>query len=214
MIHFILLAKYTAIVLLVLLFAGSINENIMAQTFGAGAILGLNASQIDGDGSEGYNRAGIEIGLEGIIFTGERTEVRTGIIYSQRGALSNFLGYTDENTSSIYLQYVAIPLNFHLKDWLHENGYYKIHYYAGLSYGRLFEADVRTAGGNIAPNNYQQNDISWNAGLSYMINSSWSLGLKYTGSLNLLYDSRKFELEDFPSMRGYFLTLQLGFVLQ
>jgi hypothetical protein len=185
-----------------------------AQTFGAGVFTGVNFSQIDGDGSAGYNKAGLESGLMGLVYFTSRWHGRISIAYSERGAFSYFLNYSSEDILRIRLKYISVPVEIVFNDWEHENGYYKMQFLGGMTYGRLFNQEVIDPFNQIASNGYNANDISWHAGAQYMINKQLAFMIKYTGSLNLLYDRRKNNAVNFPSLRGYFLTLQVMYFLK
>jgi len=209
MVNLVIHPKDTAIQLFLIISLFVISNNLLAQKFGFSASAGVNASQIDGDGVQGYHRLGTEISLSSFITLKSKTEIQIGLAFSERGALERFARYTPTDELAIGLRYVCIPLQLHFKDWQSEDTYFKIHYFAGVSYGRLFDTNIRPGSQNVATENYNVNDVSWTAGFQYFVHKNWGLGFQYTGSLNLLYDSRKFEQSDFPSLRSYFLTLRL-----
>ena len=63
-----------------------INTQLQAQTFKAGVILGVTASQINGDDSAGFNKPGLEGGLKSAVTISEKVDISLEILYSQRGA--------------------------------------------------------------------------------------------------------------------------------
>lgn len=180
--------------------------------FGMGLVLGLNASQIDGDNSFGYNKMGLTGGLKGRVFLRNPLELQTGILYSRQGSRSVFLSRNPWDLH-IDLHYVQIPLEFHFKDWLQEKGYYAFHYFAGLNYGRLVYLSVRDGGFGVPDAGYIPNDISWFLGAQYQISKPLGVALRYTRSFNLLYDRDKVVGSQYRSMLGYFLSLQLVYHL-
>jgi hypothetical protein len=190
------------------------SSDVTAQEgrFGMGLVLGLNASQIDGDNSFGYNKLGLTGGLKGRIFLRNPLELQTGILYSRQGSRSVFLSRNPWDLH-IDLHYVQIPLEFHFKDWLQEKGYYAFHYFAGLNYGRLVYLSVRDGGFGVPDSGYMQNDISWFLGAQYQILKPLGVALRYTRSFNLLYDRDKVVGSQYRSMLGYFLSLQLVYHL-
>ena len=64
----------------------SIAQPTMAQSFRAHAVLGLNATQIDGDGLWGYNQAGILAGAKISLPLSEAISLQTGMLYSAKGS--------------------------------------------------------------------------------------------------------------------------------
>jgi hypothetical protein len=185
---------------------------LSAQRFGTSLALGLNMSQIDGDNSYGYNKAGLNGGLRLQAYTSPKTEFETGILYSRQGSQSRFLDNSLE-TMRIDLHYIQVPLELHYKDWLQESDYHKIHFLAGLNYSRLFNFDVRDGGFGVAPDQYNQNDISWTVGAAYLMNKRSGLALRYTRSFTLLYNRNNNQGSVYRSMLGYFISLQLFFHL-
>lgn len=213
--HIAIQPKYTAIFVLVVFLKGmfGIINTLHAQTFGASILTGVNISQVDGDFSAGYNKVGIEAGITGIAKLSSRIHTRIGLTYSERGALSRFMDYSSNDVMRIKLKYVAIPVEVVFNDWQHEDGYYRMQFFGGLSYGRLFDYSAIDNGVGIATADYNENDISWLVGGQYSMNKNWGIALKYTGSLNLLYNRQKNSGSVFPSMRGYLITLQLMYFL-
>lgn len=60
-----------------------------AQSFRAHALLGLNASQIDGDGLWGYNQGGIWGGVKVSLPLSKNISLQTGMLYSAKGSRYN-----------------------------------------------------------------------------------------------------------------------------
>lgn len=199
--------KYTFKLIICIWAILGVNGVLSAQRFGGGLELSANASQIDGDFSAGYNRIGFNATLVGIIHIKTRTDLHVGLSYSTRGALSSFLAYNQQQHTHISLQYVDVPITIHLKDWLQESNYFKIHYYAGISVGRLFNSSVRTGGFAIPTEGYRRTDLGWLAGISYFFNPQTALFIQYNRSFNLLYNKNSTPGATFSSMRGYYLSV-------
>lgn len=94
---------------------------LKAQKIQTELIIGLNASQIDGDGIVGYNKAGLYLGgSAGIPLKDEDLLLRFRIAYSQKGSrtsqndLDNGLAIFTDNR----FNYIDFPLLFeyHIKD--------------------------------------------------------------------------------------------------
>lgn len=176
--------------------------------FGLAAALGVNASQIDGDQSFGYNKWGINVGLRGRAYLRDNWELQTGIQYSQQGSQSAFLSRKPWNMY-IDLHYILVPLEIHFKDWLQEGGYHKFHFFAGLQYGRLFRYQIQDGGLGLPENGYRPHDFSWLAGTQYQLNRQLGIALRYTRSFNFLYDKTSIPGSPYRSMLGYFVSLHL-----
>lgn len=177
-----------------------------AQTFKAGAIIGLNASQIRGDQSAGFNKLGLVGGLRAAVEVGDKLEASLELLYSQRGSYQQV---TNNNPIEfrITTDYVSIPVAINYKDWfIEDQNYYRIHFHGGLSYGRLINS-----GGDDSPSiieQYNENDISWFGGTSYYLNEHIALTGRYTRSLNLLFEGPMTGVNS-NSYLGFFLTFHL-----
>ena len=110
---------------------------------------------------------------------------------------------------------MEVPVWICYKDWLTEEGYYRIKVFGGLSYGRLF--NIRLVDHPTFPqdqvDNLNMDDLSFHLGLSYYLGRKFSLGVNYTHSVIPLYNNRKFlSPAGIPvyeyRLRGYFLTFQ------
>lgn len=183
------------------------------QRFDAALVAGINIAQIHGDSDGGYNKLGIRSGVRGIALLGEKTELSLDILYSQRGSTN---GLTNNNTGLrfvIDLDYIEVPLVFSYKDWFRED-HYKLHFSAGVSYGRLF--NTRVVDYVILDQeqvNFAQNDLSLTAGLTFFANRHWGISAIFTRSVTPLYNNQKHlnsaGLPRFQySLWGYFLSFQ------
>ena len=205
-----MLAKYTAIICAVCINGAIIAQNDPPPRFGMAVNSGLNFSQIDGDGSRGFNKVGVQAGLIGIARINQWMDIETGIHYSQRGSFSAF-GSASSANSKIHLNYIHVPVQIHFKDWIVEEGYAKMRYFFGLGYSRLLDFETMINNPNIAQDDYEANEISWSGGAILRISRQWGIGFAYTGALSLLYDGRKFDSVNYPSMRSNFISLQAIF---
>ncbi len=180
--------------------------------FGAGVVVGVNASQITGDKTGGYNKIGIQAGLRGVAFISEKFDLSTELLFSQRGSRS------EKNNPRfafgagvIQLNYIEVPVLANYKDWLDPEGeYYKINFLAGLSYGRLISASTNRESSHTGEeDNFAKNDISFMAGVTFYATKNIGITGRFTRSINLLYDNRdEGNQSGFNSLRGYLITLQ------
>lgn len=85
-----------------------------------GLVLGLNATQVDGDYLNGYHRVGLNVGVTGMFRFGHKFYGNIDILYSQKGAIN---ARTQESPLygsyfSMYrikLNYAEVPLVLHYK---------------------------------------------------------------------------------------------------
>lgn len=162
--------------------------------FGAGIVVGFNASQIQGDDSAGFNRLGVRAGVRGLARLSEKTELGFDLLYSQRGSTTELVPNNNFLRFVIHLDYVEVPIWFAFKDGLSPEGYYRWKALGGISYGRLFNA--RMVDHPTFPedqiDNFNSNDLSLILGITYQASKKFSMGIQYTRSVVPLYNNRKF----------------------
>jgi hypothetical protein len=192
-------------------------SNLNAQNrFGGGLILGFNAAQMDGDFAAGYHKVGLNAGARGTVRLNNdgRWLLSTELLFSQRGARSVESDGANPNWSAT-LNYVEIPVLLNYLDWAQDEGaYYKVHFTAGLSYGRLFNSNVSDpfTHPREVVNIFAQNDVSYTAGVSYFINRHWGFTWRFSRSLGYLFHPKDHTtdpvLGGLTALQGYFLTFQ------
>lgn len=171
-----------------------------AQGFKGTAIIGLNASQLDGDNLYGFKKLGLSIGGR-ISYQRESTyDLALEMLYSQRG--SSVQVFNALPNEKISLNYFELPLVFSLRDWyIEDQKYYKVRAEAGLSYGYLF--GITAEGYEEAY--FRKHDVSWLAGVGLNLTKSIGFGLRYTASFPKLYKDPTVATSQ---LLGYFLTLR------
>lgn len=179
---------------------------VKAQKFGGALILGLNASQIDGDQLAGYDKLGLTGGLKVSYALKKPWGMAVEMLYSQRGSQTDRLLNTGGPIRTIDLKYIEIPVTATYADWhIQEGNYYKVNAEAGLSYGYLFNAYNAEDNVKEPADDLLRNDISFLFGGNYFFNKRWGLGFRYTRSFTKL---KKFEDTEKLSLLGYFLTFR------
>lgn len=192
-----------AICFLFLIFSA---HDLVGQKFGGGLILGLNASQIDGDQLAGYDKLGLTGGLQVSYALNKPWRLAMELLYSQRGSQTDLLVNTGGPRRQIDLKYIEIPVIAKYEDWFVENGsYYKVNAEAGLSYGYLFNAFTAEDNEKEPADDLLKNDISMLIGGNYFFNKNLGLGFRYTRALTKL---KKFEDTDQLSLVSYFLSFK------
>lgn len=172
-----------------------------SQGFKATGILGLNASQIDGDDSYGFHKLGLSAGARLAYATDKSYDISLEMLYSQRGSL---VKSTDGNLPNfkIKLNYFEFPLVFSLRDWyIEEDAFYKVRAEAGISYGYLFGIDA--PGYDEA--NFNTHDVSYLIGAGLNLTKRMAISLRYTSSFFKVYKVQ--DVED-RGLLSYFLTLR------
>lgn len=166
--------KFNLYLLLFLLCCGA-GTSSAQSIFGASVVAGANISQMTGDDEAGFNKIGLHGGLKASIYLGPRTEAGIGIQYDQRGSRNALSRGNTGLPFKISIDYITVPVTYSFKDWYDEDeGYYKIHFTGGLSYGRLFRRQQE--GSRIFDeclNDLRDNDLSWLLGVTYYWSEHW-----------------------------------------
>jgi hypothetical protein len=180
-----------------------------AQRFKAGVMLGFNASQIDGDELWGYNKAGLSLGARFLAIITPRIDLSMDMLYSQRGSQSQFSLDNSQLLNRYNLHYVEVPIILHFKDWIgvttEDEQFYRVEANAGLAYSRLIRARMSGNAFEGREDLLNQNDFSWLIGIGYHASPNHSFHVRYTDSINKLFDDQ--EALNTRNLRGYFLTL-------
>lgn len=110
------------------------STQMKAQDFKAGLILGLNASQIDGDGFGGFDKTGFKFGGFVKRHITDEWAFQLELLFNQRGSQAKT--QDGENPAYLYeLNYLDLPVmaQYHFLDELYAE--------AGVEFGYLFSAD-------------------------------------------------------------------------
>ncbi|HFA50630.1 MAG TPA: hypothetical protein ENJ95_16610 [Bacteroidetes bacterium] len=207
--------KTTILILSLFFSALAHSQTDDGQRFKAGIIAGLNASQILGDESGGYNRLGLTGGLRAITVLTEKTDLIFEILYSQRGSYDKLGSPTCFNGAiDISTKYVEVPVVATFKDWLHEeDGYYRIQVSGGFSYSRLISASAIGTCHDDLTDLFNTNDVSYTLGVEYFSSEHLSFGMRWSRSFNLLYNREKgLPNRNENSLRGFFLSFRGAYI--
>ncbi len=151
------------------------------RTFQGYLGVGLNASQVDGDGVAGYHQGGLSVAPAVAFKLGGRFYMNFEMAYHAVGARwsPNQDFYPNQNYIS-KLRYVAVPLflNYHDPDG-------KVRLGAGIMYGQLFAAkeQINFYAVENPLSTFKRRDLSWMANLQYMFAPKWGLDTRFSYSL-------------------------------
>jgi opacity protein-like surface antigen len=155
-----------------------------AQRFNGGALIGICASQVDGDTYGGFDK----VGLQGGVFVNTKFSDAWGaqmeIKYNGKGARKK-TSKDDFETYSLTLHYVDVPLivNFTIKE--------KFILDAGLVPGYLFAKNGEENGYKFADEEilaFKKMDLSWLLGFNYKITDNFIANIRYSYSLFSIRD--------------------------
>jgi opacity protein-like surface antigen len=157
---------------------------ISAQRFNGGALVGICASQVDGDTYAGFDK----VGLLGGVFVNTKFTKAWGaqmeIKYNGKGARKK-TSESDPESYSLTLHYIDLPLmiNFTIQD--------KFIIDAGFVPGYLFakngeEGEYKLSDEEIRA--FKKVDLSWLLGLNYKITDNFIANIRYSYSLFSIRD--------------------------
>lgn len=163
---------YLRTIILVILCGFSLGA--LSQNFDGGILVGLSATQVDGDGYGGYNRAGLTTGVwVGRELTAELA-IRTELKFLQKGSyrqlkddLGGVMGFYN-----LRLNYIEMP--FLIEYRFREN----IKPFAGLSIGFLWKAKESNIDGSYPEEDiaqFRNMEVAGTAGVEYLISKHFSL---------------------------------------
>lgn len=170
--------SYIKKISLALLLIGTSLAN--AKDFKSGILLGINASQVDGDQNGGYNK----LGLQGGFFVSQQFWEKSGlqleILYSQKGSQSKS---DPNNPGQILLKYRYGYAETQLL-WFRKISRLRLH--TGVSFARLTSAEFDGGGGMRKMTDIKKWDYLWNLGAELKISKKWSAAIKGQYSLSTI----------------------------
>jgi hypothetical protein len=160
-------------------FSQKIEED--TRTFQGMFFLGINPSQVDGDGLNGFYQFGLSAGPAVAVKVKNRFFFNMELLYNSVGSAWNpNQEMAPGQNYRLKLRYAAVPLylNYHDKDG-------KVRLGAGLSYGRMFAATEEM---NFLPvedalGSFKRSDICGLADLQYLFSKNWGVNLRFSNSL-------------------------------
>jgi hypothetical protein len=195
-------------------------ETLTSQTFSGHILGGANFSQIRGDGLSGMKRMGLHGGIGLTVEAGNNSEVGLELTYNQRGSVGSFSPFDQDNQDGIVLQYADIPVYIAFKDWKYTDSegseHHRMRFLAGLSVGRLLKSEIS---GDFSDNEeetemlteaFSSTDFSWLIGAGIFVNPSLQFQVRYTRSINPLFDSKKNSDIRADTLLGSFITARIS----
>jgi len=192
--------------LLTFLLLSQTPTSAQTQRFKAGLNVGLTAAQINGDDSAEFNKLGLSAGVRAYTVLTPKSDIIIEILFSQRGSRTKFNNNSSVPTQIINLNYIEVPIIYTIKDWYQEDeDYHKMHFQAGLSYGRLFNTSFVDSPLVSTEPFLRENDFSWLAGITFHTNAHVGFYARYTRSINLLFKNTDTN-PNANSLLSFFLT--------
>ncbi len=191
--------------------------------FNAGFVLGITASQIDGDGFSGYHKLGIQGGVRGIAKLTRYTDLAVEMLFLQKGS-------RDPNSSvgkeyrKLTLNYIEVPVFLHLKTG--EEGF-RGSVDLGFSFGRLLNYDIVEYTNRLkytpfesVKDEFKRNDWSLVIGGGFFYSDHLKFQIRHSIGLTRFYDNVDYDItsasvlgpKDFRLLRNYFLSVNTTYM--
>jgi len=175
-----------------------------AQSFTGGALLGMNASQVDGDNWSGYNKFGLMGGAFVYASLSKKVDIQLEIKYMGKGA-NKQTTETDNTRYTSSLNYIELPLLIRLNTK-------KFGWEAGLGFGYLFASSEKDEYGKLAQGtSFKPFELSTIFGIAYKLSPKFLLNLRYSYSVlsiaNKVVDNNSPNLTYYRVGRGVYNNL-------
>ncbi len=150
-------------------------ENCQAQRFKGGLVGGFNFSQIDGDDMVGYHRFGLNGGGYVSAILSERWQLSTELLFSQRGSRLSATEPINGRYDRIKLDLLEVPVLLNFVEW-------KFHVQAGVSYGRVFNAQIVELSGLDVTDEIELNEnvFSLVLGATFFFTEKWGANFQWS----------------------------------
>lgn len=183
-------------------------QEAVERRFKGGIIGGFNISQIEGDEAAGYNKIGLQGGLRVAIILKERMDLGIEMLFSQRGSAAR-----NQNQGAfpfkLTLNYIEVPVLLNYMDWQAEDkDYYKLHFHAGFSYGRLISFSTDDNQLTSLGDFFRDNDVSWIGGATYYVNKNLGITARYSRSIYPFFVADEMTTPNANSLIGYQISFQ------
>ncbi len=155
----------------------SAQSDVTDRRFQADVVIGVNFSQLDGDGIAGFNKAGIKAGLDISYPTSATKGWTLGLYFDQRGSSTSLIR-TNVFDQFIALQYLSMPISLYSKSWYQDDiDRYKVKVFGSIIPARLFSSSSDNPTFDNDVDNFKKWDVSFQVGVSYGIGRNASVRL-------------------------------------
>ena len=169
-------------VLTLFLFCCILSTSLLSQqSFNAGILAGINATQVSGDGYGGFNKAGLHVGLFSNIDVSPKVNLQMEINYSQKGSRRN------PNTSEGDIDFFLLRLNYIEIPIVARTNYKKFIFEAGTYYGQLIKSSLEDENGPFdipdGLNQFNGYDVGVIGGIYFQFTESLMMNFRFSNSI-------------------------------
>lgn len=179
---------------------------VNAQKFGAAIEVGFNAAQIDGDLFAGYNKVGLHAGVGVSYALDDVWNINSGIFYDALGSQKELQigSASPEEQEKIQLSYISVPLTLSYN--LSVGSSNSLSLYGGTQVGYLFQRKIQDRIDDEILDYFSNVDIGILLGVDYHLSEYWSIGIKATEAITLIFNNNKVTQLNANSLRNRYLT--------
>lgn len=198
-------------------------QKYRGQRFKVGAVFGVNMAQIDGDRIFGYNKFGIQAGVQGIAMLNKKQYLSMEFMLSQRGAVTNSSEVQRIAMINIRSNYVEAPILYNIKLPFGTNtsGMYL---YSGVSVARLLGARINGVNNPKIGNpilllsdrvlEFDTFELDYIIGGNYFFNKNFGVTFRHTIGMTTFFQPSVADIDlELKPLRNYFLTIGGVFII-
>ncbi len=149
------------------------------QEFKAGVRFGGDGSQVNGDGLEGFDKAGVLFGAFVKRNFSQKVSGQMEMVFIQKGSRMPTDDYNQYYLMRLSYIEVPVSVNYHLNN--------KFGIFGGLSFGVLINNEESTQAGVIyEPPPFKKTELAFHGGLLYAMSDNWSLDFRYSHSITTI----------------------------
>ena len=192
-------------IILVFVIVGFAQNSLHAQYFSGGILVGVTASQIDGDQMVGYDKLGFSGGIFVRYQFTEKIALESELKYIMKGAARN--DSLAQNSYKLSLNYFEIPVLFNYRFAKRFEGE------VGFATALLAKATQILPEGDFSYAGVDNLDFSYVLGINYLVTKKLRLNLKFSHSVRAVSHNLPTNITFFGSNGGQFNNV-LEFVVK
>ncbi len=192
------------------------------ELFRAGAIVGLNIAQIEGDRQQGFHKPGLMVGLRGSVVLKPRLELAVELLFSQKGSRPSDEEKTLlSNPVDVSINYAEIPVMIRYLTGADLEGEYGLQLATGLAFGRLTSATIEPGARRVRPFNFdpleedlRSSAFSWLGDIVWLPIPQLGFGIRAQIDLVPIYRLETDDPELFKRFTSYVINLHAAYQIR
>ena len=204
-------------------FSTMYGQRYKGQRFKVGAVLGMNMAQIDGDRMFGYNKFGVQAGVQGIAMLNKKQYLSLEFLLSQRGAVTSSNEIERIAMVNIRSNYIEAPILYNIKLPIAENSA-GVYLYSGVSVARLLGARINGVNNPRLGNpililsdrvsEFDTFELDYIIGGNYFFNNNFGVTFRHTVGMTTFFQPSVADIDlELKPLRNYLLTIGGVFII-